>query len=378
MEQKPYRILQVGMSDNYGGTEAIIYGIYEHLDHSKIQFDFLNVYGHPIARQDKLIAQGAHVYDLLLKRREGYAKYIRGIKEFYKQHVKEFDAVVCNVQCLDQIDMLKWAAKCGIKTRVLHLHNAGNGIKPSRLAKIAIWWNKRTARHYTTRFVAVSSLAAQWGFSKKDAQKALILPNGIDSQHFAFSELERGQFRSKYKIPQETKVYGSAGRFDPQKNQFFLLAIFQKIHEREPSSLFVLAGRGPLESQLKSKANELGIASSLIFITDSNDLASFFSGIDCFILPSLFEGLGIVLLEAQCSGLPCYASSGTIPDEAKILDSFCFLDLNRGPDQWANSIVENSCPNFKRTDGSQFIVRSGRDIRDVATNYTVLFLGGQL
>ena len=85
---KPYRILQVGMSDNYGGTEATVYSIYNELDHSQIQFDFLNVYGHAIAKQTELESKGAHIYDLLLKRREGYFKYIQGIKKFYREHEK--------------------------------------------------------------------------------------------------------------------------------------------------------------------------------------------------------------------------------------------------------------------------------------------------
>ena len=98
MPQKPIRVLQVGMSANYGGTEAVVYGIYERLDHSLVQFDFLNVYGRPIAKQAELEAQGAHVYDLLLKRREGYLKYAKGIKAFFRQHASEFSAIVCNVQ----------------------------------------------------------------------------------------------------------------------------------------------------------------------------------------------------------------------------------------------------------------------------------------
>jgi len=377
MSQKPIRVLQVGMSDNYGGTEAIIYGIYEHLDHSKIQFDFLNVYGHPIARQDELIAQGAHVYDLLLKRREGYFKYIRGIKEFYKQHAKEFDAVVCNVQCLDQIDMAKYAKKFGVKKTVVHVHNSGNGIKASRLADFAIRMNKAHCHRYVDLFLACSKNAAKWGFRKQDASKTIIVNNGLDISSMSFSGTKREAFRDKYHFSKEDRIYASAGRLDPQKNQFFLIDIFEHIHQKDPQAKFVLLGNGPLRNQIQSRINDSSAKSSMLLINRIDDIGSFYSGIDAFVLPSLFEGLGMVLLEAQCSGLPCYASADTIPEEACVLKSFRFIPLSLGPEKWASQILNDQLAFSNREEAAKFLVEAGRDIRDTSRFYSSLFLGDQ-
>jgi len=373
MPQKPIRVLQVGMSDNYGGTEAVVYGVYNHLDHSKIQFDFLNVYGHPIAKQEELVASGAHIYDLLLKRREGYFKYIRGIKDFYKHHAAEFDTVVCNVQCLDQIDMLKWAKYFGIKKRILYLHNAGNGIQPSKMAKIAIAINKRHARRYATTFVAVSSLAAAWGFSKKDARNCTIIPDGIDMKHFAFSDNERRLFRQTYGFSENDRIYGSAGRFDPQKNPFFLLSIFSAVHRQDPQAKFLWAGRGPLEAKLRERIAQSGLKDSLVLVTNLNDLSAFYSALDFFIFPSLFEGLGLVLLEAQCSGLPCFATSETIPTEIALSANYRSIGLDQTSEQWA-ALILSSPMNNKRDCAYQLIAERHFDIETNVASYSKLLV----
>jgi glycosyltransferase involved in cell wall biosynthesis len=374
MPTKTIRVLQVGMSDNYGGTEAVVYGIYQHLDHSQIQFDFLNVYGHPIAKQAELEAQGAHVYDLLLKRREGYFKYIRGIKAFYKIHASEFNAVVCNIQCMDQIDMAKWAKQFHIPTRIIFCHNSGSGLPLSRLSRLATSLNRVQAHRYATQFLAVSQLAAQATLSPKDAKRCLIFKTGISTDHFCFSPTKRLRFREEFGYSSEDLLFGSAGRFDPQKNQFFLLSIFAAIRQLEPRAKFVLAGKGDLEQPLRKRALELGIEDSIRFITNLDDLDAMYCGIDCFLFPSLFEGLGMVLLEAQCSGLACLASSEKIPVETKILSSFIFLSLKDDPQIWAKRAIESVSSAYKREDGASALSDNGRDIQTVAKAYASLFL----
>jgi len=371
MSQKPIRVLQVGMSDNYGGTEATIYGIYNHLDHSKIQFDFLNVYGHPIARQSELEASGAHVYDLLLKRREGYQTYVRGIKDFYKKHAGEFDVVQCNIQCLDQIDMARYAKQFGVKKTIVYAHNAGHGIAPSKMAALAIRWNKLFSHHYVDQYAGCSRLAVEFAFSKKDAKQAAVINTGIETSNFVFSEEKRNLFRQRFSYSNHLTVYGSAGRFDPQKNQTFLLKIFSEIHQRNPNARFFLSGRGPMESILRDQVHQMGLDSVCLIVTEFLDYQAFYSGIDAFILPSRFEGLGVVLVEAQCAGLVCFASQNTIPEEAKILDSFQFIPLSFSASKWADCILS---ANLSRCHDSSFN-QAKRDIQDATRSYTRMVEG---
>ena len=374
MPKKMIRVLQIGMSTSYGGTEAVVYSIYRVIDRSKVQFDFLNVYDKPLARQDWLESLGARTFSLKLKRREGYFKYLRGIKSFYKEHAKEFDAVVCNVQCLDQIAMAKYAKKSGIARVILHLHNSNYGIQPSRLARIAIRWNKRHCHKYVDRFVACSSLAALWGYPPNIALKCIVLKQGIDIERFSFSAIKRNAFRLRYGYSTQDVVFGSIGRMDPQKNHLFLVDIFTEIGSINVNARFILVGSGPLADEIRAKIALSPVADRIMVIPAMTEVEFFYSGIDCFILPSKFEGLGMVLIEAQCSGLPCLATADTIPAEAKIGKDFRFLSLDAGPSVWASvalDSVKTICP---RDDAYSAVASAGRDIMETIEEYNSLLI----
>ncbi len=370
MSKKAIRILQVGMSTSYGGTEAVVYEIYRHIDKASIQFDFLNVYDGPLARQDWLESLGARVFPLKLKRREGYFRYLHGIKSFYKQHAKEFDAVVCNVQCLDQIAMAKFAKKFGIRKTIVYLHNANYGIRPSQLAKFAICWNKRHCHKYIDSFLACSSLAANWGYSKKDAKLAHIVRQGVDTERMRFSKEKRTLFRNRFGYSENTIIYGSVGRMDPQKNHNFLIDVYIEISKRQPEARFILVGDGPLRNETIQRIKESPISEATLVIPKLDEIELFYSGIDCFILPSRFEGLGMVLIEAQCSGLPCIASESVIPSEVKISDGFKFISLSDGPALWADSVID--LKQSKRDNAYHCVLNSDRGILDTAKEYSKL------
>ena len=372
MPGKVIRVLQVGMSTNYGGTEAIVYEIYRYIDKSKIQFDFLNVYDEPLAKQEWLESMGARIYPLKLQRRQGYLKYLRGIKNFYHKHAQEYDVVICNVQCLDQIAMAKFAKNFGIKKTIVHLHNANYGVSPSKLARLAVWWNKKRCHKYVDIFMAVSSLAARWGYSKHDAKNAIILKHGIPVDTMSYSPLKRKTFRESFGYKPNIKVYGSAGRLDPQKNQAFLIDVYKAIAEETPEAEFVLLGKGPLERRVKELIDKSGIKSKIKLIPQVEDIGEFYSGIDVFLLPSLFEGLGLVLIEAQCSGLPCLVTKDTVPAETRISSAFQFLSLEKGPKTWAENAIGMECQNreFSYCD----VLKCGRDIASTVRQYIGVIL----
>lgn len=346
---KPIRVLQVGMSTNYGGTESIIYEIYRHIDRSQVQFDFLNVYDEPLAKEEWLRSLGANVYRLKLQRRRGILRYFASIKRFYLEHRNQFDVVVCNVQCLDQIDMARFAKKYGrVKKTVVHVHNAGHGIPPSFLAKVAIKLNQARFRRFVDLPIAVSENAAAWGYGAKNAGSVFILKHGIDIDHFTFSEDKRALFRRQYSLSHQDVVYGTAGRMDDQKNHLFLLEIFAQIAKRRPESKFVLLGKGPLLPEILEKRETLGLSESLMIIDRVEDISLFYSGVDCFLFPSRFEGLGLVLIEAQCSGLPCLYSKRVIPDSAVSVTELAHgIDLNGNAAEWAEAAVEQ-CASMNR------------------------------
>ena len=240
------------------------------------------------------------------------------------------------------------------------------------MASLAIGWNKRVSHRFVDRYIACSSLAARFAFAKKDAEKARVIATGIDTEALAFSAKKREEFRTKFGYGPKTVVYGSAGRFDPQKNQFFLLDVYKEIGLRDPEARFFLSGRGPLEGAIREKCRQVGLEGRCQIVTEFLDYQSFYSGLDAFLLPSAFEGLGLVLVEAQCSGLPCFATAGTIPQEAKILSSFQFLPLEEGPAGWASSILQSSQPS-DREDAHLKLKEEGWDLEETARKYAELF-----
>ena len=336
----PLRVLQVGMSPGFGGTEAIIYGIYRSLDPAKIQFDFLNVHDRPLAFETELRERGARVFSLSLKRRGGYSRYVERIRKFYKEHSGEFDAVVCNIQCMDQIDMARFAYRFGVKKVFIHIHNSGYGFHVSPLLRLAIVRNKLSFKKYASALLACSGQAAIWAYGKKEGRRAIIIKNGIDTGKFQYSDVKRETLRKEWHVADGVPVYGSMGRMVEQKNQLFLLSVFSEIAKKNPRAHFVLVGEGPLENALRERASQLNLDDKLIWIPRLDDPSSFYCAIDAFVFPSLFEGLGIVLVEAQCSGLPCYFSADVIPQEVAVSALAKPIPLALGAEGWAEEILE--------------------------------------
>lgn len=364
------RVLQLGMSPTYGGTESIVYGIQEHLLSFGVIFDYVNAHSLPLAKESSLEKWGSRVFTLDLRRRGGLFRLRRRIIAFWRSHYGEYDAFVCNVQSADQIDMLRYSKKYGgVKTNIIHLHNSGFGSRPSLLGLGMIIWNKRRLHKFCDKFIACAESAARWGFSKRDAMRSVILKNGINPDTFCFSDSKRRGFRQRFSIEDDTVLFGSIGRMDPQKNQVFLLKIFKEILPLFPSARFVLVGKGDLRNQLLQEAKSLNIENQLLVFDFWEDSQEIYSAMDCFLLPSQFEGLGMVLIEAQCCGLPCVATKGSIPECVCFSPYFVFKNLADGPCRWAEVAVNLSALSIQREAGARLLREAGRTIEQCAAQY---------
>lgn len=331
------RILQVGMSPYYGGTEAFLMSQYREIDKSKIQFDFLNVYDEKIACQDEIEKSGGKIYYLDMARHRGLNTYYKNLDLFFAENADKFDAVHCNFQSLINTDVLKYAKKYGIKVRIAHAHNSGYGTPPSKKQKLIIAFNRKTLGLYATHYFACSSLAAQWMFGRE----AIVIHNAIDSDKFVFSEHKRMEMRRKLELNNAFAVI-FVGRLDPQKNPIFLLDIFSEIKRNRSDSKLIIVGDGILREQMMSRMAQLQISNDVIMLGSRRDVNDLLQAADAFLLPSLFEGLGIVLIEAQAAGLKTYTSKDVVPNDAKITDLLEFISLDRSAKEWADIITGNT------------------------------------
>ena len=352
------KVLVFGMTDNRGGVESFLMAYYRKLDKSKIQFDFL-CNNSSVAHEDEIKALGGRLFKICA-RSANPALYKKQLGSFFKEHANDYCAIWVNVCSLANIDYLKYAKKYGIKTRIIHSHNAQN--MDSALRGVLHKINRRFVAKYATHFWACTGLAADFFYSSKikNSKNFRIIKNAIDVSAFSFDIEAREKLRRELDI-ENCLVLGNVGRLHFQKNQSFALDIFAEIAKRRQDARLLLIGGGEDEAALKEKTGELNLNDKVLFLGVRSDVPQIMSALDVFLLPSLFEGLGIVLIEAQASGLLSFTSADVVPDDARVTDLLTFIELSKSPREWAEKILAK-CENLKRPDTLFQITNAGYNI----------------
>ena len=240
-------------------------------------------------------------------------------KLFKRDH---YDVVHCHLDWYMNSYVCFLAMLAGVKKRIAHHHQAYS--KWSLLCSLM----RIPCKMFATHWLACGEAAAinGWGESAVAKGKVTILPNAIDPDRFKFSEISRKEIRAKYGIKGDDFVIGHVGRFYPQKNHEFLIDVFKAVCKQKPNAKLLLLGDGPLQDKIRQKVASLGISESVLFAGLQKDPAPFYSSMDAFAFPSLWEGLPLTLVEAQYSGLPCVVS-GNITKEIFITDSVYSLSI---------------------------------------------------
>ena len=366
------RILVFGMTENPGGVESFLINYYRHIDKNKIQWDFLCNSHNPVAYEDELVRLGGRCFHITARSADRQ-KYRQELDSVFKEHAKEWSAIWVNVCSLANIDYLKIAKKYGIEKRIIHSHNSQN--MDNWLRGLLHKWNKRQIGKIATDFWACSEDAAKWFYSGETLKKAVVIHNAIDVERMRFDEEKRKAIRTKYGW-KDKYIIGNVGRLHFQKNQSFALDIFAEYLKKNKNALLVLVGQGEDERMLKEKADKLGIKDSVYFAGVQSDIQAWLSSFDLFLFPSVFEGLGIAGLEAEVNGLPTIASKRVIPEEVKINDSFCFIDLEAGANAWSEKIEElSSVERAEYCDVKKRFVEKGYDIDTETGKLETLLMG---
>lgn len=219
-------------------------------------------------------------------------------------------------------------------------------------------------RYSADYFFACSKEAGVWLFGKKilKSENYFILKNAVDSEKFDFSNETRIEYRKKLSLL-DNFVIGHVGRFHPQKNHEFLIEVFYEAYKLNPSTRLMLVGDGPLKEYIKDKADKLGVLDKILFIGSTPHVAELMQAMDAFVFPSLYEGLGIVIIEAQATGLMCIAAD-TIPSDTDISGKIRFLPLNNSSSHWAKQVIDS--PTYKRENLRKEIIKSGYDIKQTS------------
>ena len=380
-------ILIFGMTENPGGVESFLMSYIRKINRGNFKFDFLCNFHEDAAYEDELIAMGGKVFHITARsenyrhdkiayedelisygceiyhitaRSKDYKKYKREMQQFFKENASQYDTIWVNVCSLANIDYLKYAKKYGIKRRIIHSHNSMN--MDSKLRGLLHAYNKRHIDKYATDFWACSKEAGEWFYSKQIMQGANYkeIKNAIDISQYKYDEDIRIAYRKKYGV-EDKFVIGNVGRLQFQKNQLFLLDIFASVLKKKPEAILWMIGQGEDEDKIREKIQKLNLGTAVKMLGVRNDVPNLLQAMDVFVFPSVFEGLGIALLEAQATGLTCIASKDVIPEEVKVTPQLQFVSLEESAEVWADRIL-NAEYCEKRDTLFQLAMKAGYDI----------------
>lgn len=332
---KPIRIAHIIGKWLGGGVEAVVMNYYRHIDRSKIQFDFYCDSDSTNIPYEEIESLGGRIF--LIPPYQKVFKYQKELSKLLNEN--NYKIIHSHINTLS-VFPLRVAKKVGIPIRIAHSHSTSNKKEWKKTLVKNIF--RPFSKVYATDYFACSELAGRWLFGDKvfEQGKVKVVNNAINLDKFKYDEKMRIDKRRELGIKDSNLVIGHVGRFVEQKNHKFLIEIFSEIHKKEKNSLLLLAGQGPLVVEIKEKVNKLGLNDSVKFLGQRSDITELYQVFDVFLLPSLYEGLPVVGVEAQATGNLCYLSND-MTKETKVLDSTVFMSLSDNAEEWANAILKD-------------------------------------
>lgn len=362
---EPVRVLHVINGMGSGGAESFIMNIYRNIDREKIQFDFLVRSSKEKFYFEEINKLGGKIY-IMPPFPKNFIRNYRETKLFLKTH-KKYKIIHVHGNALIYIIPLIIAHKLNIPCRIMHSHNTNTRRK---IYKPIHYLNKMIINSLITDSFACSQEAGEWMFNHNDFK---VIKNGIDVEKFLYSEICREEIRKELNIEQNF-VVGHVGRFLNAKNHVFLVDVFNDICKRKDNAILILVGTGPLETEIKRKIKNLNLADKVIFIGERSDVNKLMCAFDTFVFPSIFEGLGIAVVEAQASGLPCIISD-TIPREVAITGLVKFLSITRSSQVWSDEIL--SCES-QRNNMYNEMTKSGFNVKQLSEKLQEFYLNNSI
>lgn len=345
------RILVYGMTENSGGIEAYLMNYFRRFDKDEIVFDFVTDFSN-IAYEDEIKALGGRIYHIPA-RRESLLKHMLGIRKIVSEN--GYDTVYYNILSASAVfSLLGLFGKRNVKI-ITHSHNNSVGNMKVHLALRPILNMMTDVR------LACSREAAEFMFGEKYSDSTKVINNAIELENYKYSEEIRAEVRKEFGI-EDKFVVGHVGRLCYQKNTLFLLDIFNEILKKDENSVLLLVGNGEDREAVEAKIKALGMEESVIMTGVRPDVARLMQSMDVFLFPSRFEGLGIVLIEAQAAGLKAFTSKDVVPLTAKATDLLEYISLEKSPEEWAEAVL--SFKSYERKDVSDIIKGTDYDIKN--------------
>lgn len=377
-ENELIKVMQINAGNkNFGGVSAMTLKIYKNIDRKKFQFDFVSPMKTTYELKRKEIEQlGGNIVELntsgnIIKRK--IQLHLR-LTELIKR--RKYQIVHINSGAFFfNLQVAAIAKMAGAKRIIVHSRNGINhNEKIKNFLKVPC---KPLLRLLATDFLTCSKEASENMFTKRMIKnnEIITIHNGIDTKQYKYNENIAKEYKSKLNIEGKI-VIGNIGRFMEQKNHKFLLEVFEKFLKINKNSVLLLIGEGKLKEKIKNYAKELKIDKNILFLGLREDVPNLLMSMDCFILPSIYEGLPAVGVEAQASGLPLILAD-TITKEVKFSENVKYLSLNESTTTWANEINNMLNKGENRELAYENVKEKGFDIKDTAKKIEEIYLKGK-
>ena len=356
-----------------GGIESFVYSLLTHIDTSSFDIDIVASEIGESVFKDELKNKGIGFIELSGNRRQ----FIKNLFLFFKLiKAKKYDIIHANLFQGASLAFVELSRRAGIPVRIAHSHNTS--LRKSRfvfLKKAVHTISTYVFKNAPTDRWACSEDAARFMFRLRKSDKAFFrfIPNGIDLEAFRFRESIREITRNEFNLNGRT-VIGSIGRLTSQKNYTFLIEAFAELIKQSPEAILLIIGDGEEREALYSSVRRLGIESATIFFGETDRVPELLDCMDVFVFPSLFEGLGIAVIEAQASGLPVLCSEN-VPKEACLLNTVERLPLDLGAKAWAETISRLLSVSVQREECADLVGEKGFDIKSVSKQIEEFYFG---
>lgn len=360
-KEMPIRVLHILHSMNRGGAENALMNYYRNIDREKVQFDFLLTDQGKGLFEDEIMQLGGRVYKVPLLTMTNPWPYLKAVKTFFKEH-KEYKIAHSHTSSKSVFPL--WIAKrCGVPVRVCHSHSSKSEKGYEGMIRDML---KPFLKVVSTDMLSCGNKAAVWLYGKKTFEqgKVKIFKNVIETDNFRYNEEVRKEYRNKFNINDVTIVVGHTARFSEVKNHLFDVEIMSELKLMGANAKLMLVGTGELIESIEQKARELDVIDDIIFTGVVSNVCDYEQAMDAFILPSIYEGLPLSIIEAQVSGLPCFTSEGRVSPECSVTDLVQYIPLEAGAKVWAEKIIEAT--KLERRDRQAEVIAAGYDAKTSA------------
>lgn len=362
------RVLEVIGKRPKGGIGAFVINYQSHFPDDYVQIDYLIFSDEPSGDFDeKVKGLGSKIYVLPKLKNSRLIRIWKDINKFFNTYGSSYNAV--HLHSVNIAFMVFPAARRnGIKYLLAHSH--ATMFSDKKLNGIRNYFLCKGLKKKATHYLACSIAAGDFLFGKNERYKVTVLNNAIECEKYAFSEKKRNEKRTELHLD-NNYVIGHVGRFNEQKNHDYLIDIFREVNRYNNDARLLLVGDGPLRRKIENKVIKYGLEGKVIFLGQRNDVDELLMAMDVFVLPSLYEGLPVVGIEAQATGVPCVFSD-SITNEVNIIN-VTFLSIYSKPTIWAETLMDIHKKSVRRDLAYKIISNKGYDINREATKLYKLY-----